>query len=209
MRLVRMHYLGFATVLVTVTILGVSASPAAAQSAQSPGGYPPAYVTARSDGMMFGVAVGGGDLSCTSESDVCDGVTEAGSISGHVGMMFGPRLAAVFDLWVMAHTEDDFTISHTIATVGAQYWLMPRLWVRAGVGGAHAGYHYDGPFVEVGDRTKTVLGVTVAAGVDVISRPRFTLDVQLRGGTGFYGDDDDDDDVQAHNAGVQVGFTWF
>jgi hypothetical protein len=206
MRLVRMKSLGLVTVLATATLLGVSTSPAAAEPTP---GYPPAYVAARKDGVMFGVAVGGGDLSCSSTNDVCDGVTEAGSISGHVGMMFGPRLAGVFDLWVMAHTEDNFTISHTLATVGAQYWLLPRLWLKGGIGGARAGYHWDGPFVDVGDRTETVLGVTAAVGIDVLSRPRFTLDVQLRGGTGFYGEEGDEDEVQAHNAGVQVGFTWF
>jgi len=158
---------------------------------------PPDYRT----GWNFGFGLGGGDISC--EGETCDGVTEAGSLTIQGGMMLQPRLRVLGDIWVMGHKEDNFTLTHSIVTGGLQYWLLNRLWLRGGIGVASAKLKYDGIFVDVEDRTENVLGISGGIGFEAYSKKSFALDVELRGGTGFY------DDVKAHNAAFNVGVTWY
>jgi hypothetical protein len=155
-------------------------------------------------GLLIGFGLHAGNLSCTSEGDECDGVTEAGGLDFHIGAMVRPRLAVVGEIWPMAHTEDGVTITHVITTVGAQYWVARGLWLRGGIGGAHARFTYD-RFVVLSDETETVFAVMAAAGYEILASRRFALDLQLRAGTGFY----QDRNINATNAGVAVGFTWY
>jgi len=178
--------------------------------AQNPGTSPPpgTPVTVQRplrEGVLVGFGVGGGHMSCESEGDVCDGVVEAGGIDLHVGYMFTPRLAGVFEIWPMGHTEKDVTLTQVITTIGVQWFALPRLWLRAGVGEANARWRYDGLLIDVTDRTENVPAVMGAVGYELLVGQRFAMDLQLRGGTGFY----DDQDAKASNVAVQVGFTWY
>jgi hypothetical protein len=153
-------------------------------------------------GWNFGFGVGGGDISCGGPG--CDGVTEAGSLDLEVGRMLRPRLRAVLDIWIMAHREDDLAVNQTIATAGLQYWIVNRLWLRGGIGTARAAFTYQGTLGDTADDdAQTVLGLAGGIGVEVLSRRTFALDVELRGGTGFY------DDIRAHNAAFDVAVTWY
>ena len=157
-------------------------------------------------GFAFGFGIGGGDIVCESEEDVCDGVVEAGGINLQATYMLQQKLGVYFDFWIMAHTQDRFTLSQTITTVGAKYWLLPRLWVMAGLGGAHARATIKGPFGgTLTNRTDSVLGVMAGVGYEVLTRKSLAIDIQLRGGTGFY----DDDTTKGRNLWFGVGFTWY
>ena len=159
---------------------------------------------ARPSGWFLGLGVGGGDLSCEGPS--CDQTfDEAGSMSAHLGRRVSPNLGLVADLWFMGHTEDRFTVTQGIFTVGVRWWVLPRLWIQGGVGGARASWHYDGGIVQLEDRSDTVPGASLAIGLDVLSTVGggFAMDAQLRVGTGTY-----DDEQSATNAAFQLGFTW-
>lgn len=188
--------------------LGLVLIPTAIAEAQPapPSAYQPRPAR---QGLMIGFGLGGGELSCedvsTSGSGPCDGVTEAGSIDAHLGIMLSPRLAIMGDIWAMGHTEDQLTVSQTITTAAAQLWLTPRLWIKGGIGVAHARFNYDGVIVEVESSSETVPAGMLAVGYELMHRPRFALDVQLKGGTGIY----DEGDTQAHNAALSVGLNWF
>lgn len=190
--------------ILTIVALACTLGPAAAASAQ-----PAAQAPAHRDGMLIGFGIGAGEISC--EGDGCNDFREAGGLDFHIGGMLSPKLALMFDLWVMASTEENLTISHTIATGAVRYWVVPRLWLQAGLGGASAAYRYDGVFVNLEDRTESVPGVMVGAGYEVAASRTFAIDVQLRAGTGFYGDENQDGqaDIEAHNLWLGVGFTWF
>jgi hypothetical protein len=182
--------------------------PGAASAQQDP--YAPKAATAVPDertrvGLAFGFGVGGGDIVCESEADVCDGVVEAGGFDLHGLYMLQQKLGLIFDIWVMAHNEDRFTLSQTITTFGARYWLMPRLWIQAGFGGAHARASYDGPLINISDRTDSVPGLMAGVGFEVLTRRSFALDLQLKGGTGFY----DDESTKGRNLWFGLGFTWY
>jgi hypothetical protein len=186
------------TILALACTLGAAAAAGAQPAAQAP---------APRDGMLIGFGIGAGEISC--EGDGCNDFTEAGGVEFHIGGMLTPRLALMFDLWVMGHTHDNLTITHTIATGAVRYWVVPRLWLQGGLGGASAAYRWDGVFVNLEDRTETVPGVMIGAGYEVAASRTFAIDLQFRAGTGFYGEEDGRADLQAHNVWLGVGFTWF
>lgn len=195
------------TMTAAVGLAALAAGTARAQG-QGPTGAatPDPYVAPPQEvrqGFNIGFGVGAGNLSCDGPD--CDGVTGAGSLDFQVGTMLRPRLRLVGDIWGMAHTEDGFTVTQTLVTGGLQYWIIDRLWIAGGIGAAHATFRYSGPFVSYEDQTESVFGVTGGIGFEIISKPRFSLDIELRGGTGFYSNNDD----TAHNEAVGVGFTWY
>jgi hypothetical protein len=155
------------------------------------------------EGLMLGVGVGIGEISCAGEW--CDGVTEAAGIELHVGSMVSPRAAVGIELWSMGHTEDSFTVTHTIATVTLRYWLVPRLWLQGGLGVAQGVWRYSGRLIELRNETEYVPAMMGAVGYEILIGRAFAMDLQLRGGTGYY----DDDSTRARNVAVGLGFTWF
>lgn len=179
-------------------LVAAAAPPAAAQSGRYYVENPDAAVRS---GWNFGVGVGGGEISCSGPG--CDDVTEAGSLNLQVGKMLRPRLRAVADLWGMAHSEEDFTVNQTLLTAGIQFWIINRLWLRGGVGIATAGFTYDGNLGSTEDERHSTIGLAGGIGFEVLSRRTFALDVELRGGTGFY------DDKRAHNGAFNIGLTWY
>ena len=169
---------------------------------------PPATPAEVRQGFFVGFSVGAGNMSCETvgEDEVCDGVTEAGGAALHLGTMLRPHLALSGEVWVMGHTEDYVTITNAITTIGIVYWLTPNLWIRGGVGGAVASWQYKGPLgLELGDETESVPAVMGAVGYELKSTPHFAIDIQLRGGTGYY----EDEQAKTHNVALAVGFTWY
>ncbi|RMH38493.1 MAG: hypothetical protein D6689_19480 [Deltaproteobacteria bacterium] len=178
-------------------------------AAQPSWGYRPAgHRAPPRDGLLIGFGLGGGNISaeCATEArDLCDEVLESGSLDFHVGAMLAPRLGVMLDVWPMVYREDRLTITHVITTAAVRFWATPRLWLQGGVGSAYARFKYDGILIDEDVQTDTVAGAMAAIGVEVVRRPRFGIDVQLRGGTGFY----EEDEVKGKSAAFQVGFTWF
>lgn len=146
-------------------------------------------------GLVIGFGLHAGDIDCEG----CEGLDESGGADFHIGGMISHNMAILFDVWAMTHVEDQLSVTHTIATVAAQFWLAPRIWVKGGLGGAQGS-------IVLGDvelQSETVPAVMFGAGLELLTTRRFALDVELRAGTGFY----DGGDVR--NAGIGVGFTWF
>ncbi len=166
----------------------------------------PARQLPHREGLIFGFGLGGGQMSCQSDQDICNKTLEgSGSFDVHVGGMISPRLAIMGDAWVMYYTENNVTITHSITTVAAQYWLAPRLWIKGGVGAAVARAHYRGILLSISDRTDSVPGVMAAIGYELLVGQRFAMDVKLKAGTGFY----NDNQVRAKNAALILGFNWY
>ena len=183
-----------------ITILSLAAlglaSPAQAD------GYSPSE-----DANRRGIIIGGGlhgghiDIDC---GDGCGGeLNEAGGAELHVTYMMSRKLGLSVEGWGMVHTTDtilgDVTATHVLATIGLQYWALPRLWVRVGGG-------YARGEVTAGDITlqsEQVPGVALGVGFEILTSRTFALDIQLRGGTGFY------EDGNISNGAIGLGFSWF
>jgi len=157
---------------------------------------------------MFGIGLGGGSLR--AECEECSSAMEAGGLNAHVGYMVTPQLAILVDVWGMVHKESFLTVFQNINTLAARYWPMPNVWVQAGIGNANAGYYWDGIFVQVEDRTEKAPGVMFGVGYELSVRPKFSIDISFRYGTGLYEEDPVDGYVvKGHSAQFGVGFNWF
>jgi len=137
---------------------------------------------ARTDAAVAGQSIGtlsvaGGVTSIdTSGADALVG----GGIALAAGIRVHRRLALVFDLGLMAQSDgvNDSGRRGGTQTVGLQFSPWSRAWLRAGAGvgwlthsaGTDDAYHRNG------------LGpaALIAAGVQLIERPTWSLDVQLR-----------------------------
>jgi len=161
-------------------------------------------------GLELGVGLQVGQISCESEGDFCNDFTEAGGLNLNAAYFVNPRLGIALDLWGMSHTEDNFTFTHIVNTVGVKWRPIPILTLSAGVGAAHAQAQYNGVVLATA-RSEDAFAVMGAASLDVIRARRWALSVEGRFGTGFYGDDNDNNtaDVVGRNAGLGAGFTFF
>jgi hypothetical protein len=183
-------------VLTAVGLVAAGASLAGAQTGDT------MVVDSGRSGFTLGVGLGLGHLGCAD--DDCDPVNEAAGINFHAGAMVSPRLAVIADVWGMAHRDDRVTLSQTIVTGALRFWPVRRLWISGGVGVARASFRYDADFVDLEDRTDSVLGYMGAVGFEALASTTFALDVALRAGTGAY-----DEDTRIRNVAVTVGANWY
>lgn len=189
--------------IVTTTLLSALAISSAALADE----YTPSEDAERR-GIMIGIGLNGGHIAFNSEDGGNESLNESYGAELHIAYMLGKKLAISFDGWAMQHQTEtlvsDATITHVIATVGPQYWVLPRMWIRAGFG--YARYHRVDDVAIIGEvegESENVPGLALGLGLEVISGKNFAIDIQMRGATGFY------ENANASNLGLGVGFTWF
>ena len=128
----RSHWVAF--VLAAALLCG-TASTASAQYYGRPRHYyvsPYGGPTYRS-GLVIGGGIGFGALSADQCGDLCGGAL---SLEGHIGGMVDPRLAMMFDAWTTIHPipGSDGETTNTLYTGALQFWPIPVLWLKGGVG---------------------------------------------------------------------------
>lgn len=201
----------FIPTLVAYASLMLASSLALAQPPPPPPGtYEPAGPPQRV-GLELGAGLQAGRIICESEGDFCNDFTEAGGINLNAAYFLSPTFGITLDLWVMAHSEDNFTFAHYINTAGIKWRPLPILTLQAGIGSAHASLDYDGAF-QASYTSDDAFAVMAAIALDLVRSRRWALSVEARAGNGFYGDDDNDNgeaDIVGRNVGVGVGFTLF
>lgn len=202
--------------LLSIAALALLEVPAAAQyaapypppPAPAPAPYYAAPAPAVRTGLTFGVGLGVGGMESEDgpiECVDCDD-SAAGSFDLHVGWMVSPRLALNFEVWGTAQALDaaaDVSLVQVLVLGSAQYWVTPRVWVKGGLGTAHLSESYadsDEP-----NELDTGAAVMVAAGLELISRPHFALDLQLRAGSGTY----EALDERISQGSLQLGVSWY
>jgi hypothetical protein len=216
--MIRTHRLALVFGLASIAVLA-SASAAHAQYQAPPPGYyapPPGYYQPRRyyapppppayrSGFVIGGAIGVGGIS-SNDCPACGG---GFAWEGHIGGLLTPEFALMADFSGVVRAYDDTlgntqTLSNSLFAVAAQYWLLPRLWIKGGIGDAHIDLtttDYNG-FV-YGSGSEDALGFLVAGGVELISARTFALDLQLRFMHGNYSGEG------ASNLGLLVGLNWY
>jgi hypothetical protein len=157
--------------ILVVAILGTAATSLAQPVVSAkPGGS--------QDGESIGIlSIGGGVTSMdTTGADARLG----GGLAMTAGIRLRPRLALVFDAGLIAQSEgmNDSVRRGGTLTVGLQYWPWSRLWLR---GSAGAGWlHHTGGTDDAYHRDGLAPAALVAAGVELLRHPSWSLDLQIR-----------------------------
>jgi hypothetical protein len=138
----------------------------------------PTRTVAADDNESIGtLSVAGGVTAIdTSGADALVG----GGIALAAGIRLHHRLALVFDLAMMTQIDGrgDSGRLGGMQTVGVQFWPRSRVWLRAGAG---VGWlNYSGGTDDAYHRSGLGSAALVAAGVQLVDRPDWSLDVQLR-----------------------------
>jgi hypothetical protein len=209
-----------AAVAATLTFPAAAAAQGYAPPSHAPPGYapPPAAEPAPAApiypaanlrrGITFGIGAGVGGMESNDGPIECFDCEDsvAGSIDAHIGYMINPRLALGFEVWGTGQaldSEASATLVQVLALGTVRLWLQPRLWVKAGIGSAHLSMSY----ADSDEPTELDTGAAVmgAVGVELIHRPRFALDLQLRGGAGNYEGIQD----RVSQGMLELGLSWF
>jgi hypothetical protein len=171
------------------------------------GGYPPPpppprYYRDYRSGLTLGGALGVGTISA-SNCAACGGGL---AWEFHIGGMVTPQFAILADLSGVIRSYDDGaggtnTLTNSLFAVAAQYWIMPILWVKGGIGDAHIALSdYTG---NTYGSEEDALGFLLAGGVEVLHAPNFALDLQFRLMHGTYSGGG------ATNYAFLVGVNWY
>ena len=176
------------------------------QGSTVPGGF-----HNRAGRLMFGFSLGLGGMSDNGSAittcDNCDFKPLAGEADVHLGGMLSPRFGLMFEGQANLPTihssfrDGDTTLTQTAAMIAGQYWLLPQLWIKGGVG--FSNLQVDDTFVtnDIGSG----LAVMGAVGIELLSARRFALDLQGRIIEGTY--DSAHDHVTSGTIGL--GFSWY
>src|SRR5262245_455108 len=156
--------LGIAT---TLTLLLGTVSAAQAQY-PPPYGPPPGYggrpVMYR-DGLVIGFGLGFGAMAASNCGDLCGGALPG---EFRLGGMANPRMALMADFWgnIRDVPNSDATLTNSLFTGALQYWVNDIIWLKGGIGAAHAQTYSNLVGVVYGDEWG--FGVMGAVGIEVV-----------------------------------------
>jgi hypothetical protein len=155
----------------------------------------------------FGVGLGGmhddtGSIGCNS----CDFNPLAFEGDFHIGGMLSPRFALLFEAQVNSQLVDsdrfngDQFLTQGAAMIAGQFWLIPQLWIKGGIG--FANLQVDDAFftTDVGNGG-ALMG---AIGIELLSARNFALDLQGRVVEGLYSDD-----YHVTSGTIGIGIDWY
>jgi hypothetical protein len=107
----------------------------------------------------------------------------AGSLSMAGGYAFNRRVAVLVDVEVAGGlSAADF--NHAVGSFVVRYWPISRLWAEAGPAFGDLGYGMDNSTVRSGSITGD--GIHGSAGLLILRRPKWSLDLQARFSTIWY-----------------------
>jgi hypothetical protein len=157
-----------------------------------------------------GLGLGGMSFSVDGEEEVS--YNDATGLQLNFGGMVMPQLALGIDLPVLLARDEpdgggeDLRVFERAIGVWGRYWIIPRLWLEAGIASVRAGASSD--FTEY----PTYDGAQIhgAAGFEILHRPHWAIDVSLRLAAAGYGDESDVGGTFAsQSAALLIGFAWF
>lgn len=150
-------------------------------------------------GITAGLSLGAGVIASSCEG--CDSLAGP-AVEFHLGWGLSQRFALVYEGSAVAHTGDGFGSEMSMVLAGAvQYWVLPRMWLRAGIGVAQLELR-EGVFGQ-NESSFSALGLVAGAGYELYSAGRFVFDVHARVTTGFY------EDNRVTNGSVVIGVNWY
>jgi hypothetical protein len=175
-------------------------------AAQLPGGF-----HNRVGHLTWGFGVGLGGMhdggSAVTTCDNCDFNPLAVELDGHIGGVLSPRFALMFEAQANFQTvhsdrfDGDSVVSQGAAMIAGQFWILPQLWIKGGIGVARL--QIDDTFVTTDFGTGGAL--MGAIGVELLSARRFALELQGRIIEGSYNSLDDN----VTSGTIGLGINWY
>jgi opacity protein-like surface antigen len=101
----------------------------------------------------------------------------AGGLSMHAGYAVSRRVAILLDVGI-AGGLDESDFNHAVGAFVVRVWPASRIWLEAGPAVGDLGYGAEGSVVKGQSITGT--GVAGRAGVSVLRRPTWSLDLEAR-----------------------------
>jgi hypothetical protein len=140
----------------------------------------------RAGRLTYGFSIGLGgmhdDGSAITSCRNCDFSPLTFEADIHLGGMLSPRLGLMFEGQGNIQTihsdfiDGDTTLSQGAAMFAAQFWIIPQLWIKGGIGVARLTVD-DAFFTEDFGTGGALMG---ALGIELLSAPNFALELQGR-----------------------------
>lgn len=202
----------------SLLVLAILCAPAlaAAQGYYGPGGRAPRSSVPggfhdRTGRLTWGIAVGLGGMhdggsaitSCTN----CNFKPLAFEGDFHLGGMLSPRFGLMFEGQVNGQTvqpdlrNGDTFVTQAAAMIAAQFWVIPQLWIKGGLGLANLRVD-DAFFTEDFGTGGAIMG---AVGVELLSARNFALELQGRVIEGTYNSLNDN----VTSGTIGFGINWY
>lgn len=197
-------------------ILGIVAMPAlaSAQGYYGGGGYaqPAAGGFHNRTGRLawgVGLELGGmhDDGSAITSCSNCDYNPLTLELDAHIGGMLGPRFALMAEFQVNGQTihssfvNGDTTLTQGAVMLAGQFWILPQLWIKGGIGFSHLQTD-DAYFTQDLGSGGAIMG---AAGFEVFSARNMAVDLEARIIEGTYNSGDD----HLTSGTIGVGISWY
>jgi len=165
----------------------------------------------RTGRLAWGIGLGVGGMhdggSAITSCENCDVQPLAGEADFHIGGVISPRLALLFEAQANVQTvhsdafDGDTLLKQGAAMFAAQFWVLPQLWLKGGIGFANLQVD-DAYFLEDFGTGVAFLG---AAGVELMSARNFAIDLQGRILQTSYHSLDDN----VTSATIGIGIDWY
>ncbi len=160
-------------------------------------------------GYHIGISGGLGILESDAGEFVCDGCEPiAGTFDIHVGTMLTPKFALQGEYWLQSQSidaEGRASIRQDMFMVAGQYWITPRFWAKGGIGAAVFTLNWDDSYDTQTETLGSGLALQFALGYELIHSRTFSLDAQLKMGSGNY----EDRDEQVSASSLALGVNWY
>jgi hypothetical protein len=165
----------------------------------------------RTGRLTWGFSLGRGGMhdggSAVTSCDNCDFKPLTLEADAHIGGMLGPRFALMFEVQANGQTvhssirDGDATLTQGAAMVAAQFWLIPQLWIKGGLG--LASLQVDDAFFS--EQIGTGGAIMGAIGVELFSARNFALELQGRVIEGSYNSFNDN----VTSGTIGLGLNWY
>ena len=189
------------------------------QPGAQPGGYgpepyygppmPPQVQSQDREGFNIGLSAGLGTMESDAGEFACSGCEPvAVNFEIHAGKMLSPVFALHAELWFQSQSLEangTASINQTMYLLAAQYWVHPRVWLRAGIGGSNLSLSYETGFGQESESLDTGLGMQGGIGFELIHSQGFSLDALIKTGAGMYSDRAET--ISATT--VNIGVNWY
>jgi len=173
--------------------------------------YTPGGFHNRAGHLTFGGSLGLGFMhdngSAITSCNNCDIKPYAGEADLHIGGMLSNRFGLMFEVQGNFQTvhasfrDNDTVLTQSAAMLAAQFWIIPQLWIKGGLGFSNLNVD-NGYFT---DDLGNGVAAMIAGGVELFSARNFALELQGRLIEGTYNGGDD----HVTSGTIGVGLNWY